>query len=513
MSPSTSSVVPASDLDGNSDARGNNPKEPNKRGSHPPVVKLAKPLSPEAREALTAKTVKLMRKRARLSKKLAVLVDDATAPAASSSNAPARGNTGILLRMERLARRERRHMISRTKLLEEREKLYRWDPTDERAVDLDLVRSLLSNFRQLLYSELKNDPDITLASGPGIEEVTSGLALPTTSYSAKDYQEDIDAATQLQSKEGRKETVLLEQRPKTAAHGTKNATDKANQHDARSRNGRIVQASPELAVSEQLLEGSNLRYDQLRVKEMLSGLAYDDLVYDAEPVEGKRVIDHGLWMSGALEDVSDRPEILPVNHGSALEIIHSPQSITTPVKSAIKKKGESRASVSGRRVTFGEVSNGGLRAGINEEQPSSPTYRYSLNRSAKKSESSDGEGAQSAISKRNKSHTNGISSTDLPSASLKTIEKSARHKYRRMLQQEEVNGQNTPAKNDLVQVLGVTPEVSHLASILPDMSRSAPAKFPVGGSTLDAVRREDRIVLETERQIWQKRMGFDGFAD
>ncbi|EON97252.1 hypothetical protein UCRPA7_7186 [Phaeoacremonium minimum UCRPA7] len=464
----------------------------NAQDSHGSMVKLAKPLTAMAREALANKTMKLMRKRARLRKKLTKLINAEIKPTAGQKS-PAHGNTGILTRMERLARRERRHMLSRIKMLEERDKLYRWDPTDERALDLDLVRSLLSSFRQVLYSELRVD-EIPFPSAFSTEEGTSASILPAPNASKEKNKEKLDVVSQSQSKELDNER---EQRSETTDPGK----------------GNPRRAIDETAGSEQESDESDLRYDQLRVKEMLSGLAYDDLVYDAEPTKGKRVIDHGLWMSGALQDVPDSSNICPCNHDNMPETPHSPSRVTTPVKSAIKKNGEIKPSILGRKVTFQENPLGGSRTVINDKQPSSPTYPYSVTHTGKEPVTTNSEDARAKVSKKKKHHTKRNTSIDQSSGSSKKAEKSTRHKIRQSSRHEKVNGLNTPAKNDLVQVLGVTPEVSHLASFLARLSKSAPAKLPGGGSNLDALRREDRIILETERQIWLRRMGYNDFVD
>lgn len=56
----------------------------------------------------------------------------------------------ILRLSEKLAKQERRHIQLSTEELEERERLYKCDPSTERAVDLDLVRTLLWKFKRNL---------------------------------------------------------------------------------------------------------------------------------------------------------------------------------------------------------------------------------------------------------------------------------------------------------------------------------------------------------------------------
>ena len=130
----------AAPTDANGDESG-----PKGRRSRKSMIKLARPLTQVIRDRLTARTKKLLRKRKRLNKKL-VKILERTATTTTIRDAILRFKT--LRRMECQARRERRHLIARNALLKQRETLYRWDPTDERATDLHLIRSLMEEFKR-----------------------------------------------------------------------------------------------------------------------------------------------------------------------------------------------------------------------------------------------------------------------------------------------------------------------------------------------------------------------------
>lgn len=88
----------------------------------------------------------------------------------------------ILQRVEAYAKRRRRHTRPRTMAMNETEKIYRWDPSTERAVEIDLISPLLCKSRRPLGPDLENrerplkaseaeaDHDNTSSSGPKGDE-------------------------------------------------------------------------------------------------------------------------------------------------------------------------------------------------------------------------------------------------------------------------------------------------------------------------------------------------------
>lgn len=76
----------------------------------------------------------------------------------------------ILRQCERMASREREHIRARTKALEERKALYSQDPSEERALDLNLIRTQLWRFKRHLgpYLEAAEEP-----RGDGEDETSS----------------------------------------------------------------------------------------------------------------------------------------------------------------------------------------------------------------------------------------------------------------------------------------------------------------------------------------------------
>ncbi len=89
--------------------------------------------------------MKLMTKRDELD---ALLLAEADRGDATESRWLYREN--LLRRQTGLERMEQRHLRNRTKALAERQRLYLMDPTVERAHDLDLVRTLLWQFKRHL---------------------------------------------------------------------------------------------------------------------------------------------------------------------------------------------------------------------------------------------------------------------------------------------------------------------------------------------------------------------------
>ncbi|KAL1861733.1 hypothetical protein Daus18300_008702 [Diaporthe australafricana] len=123
-----------------------------------PKLKLTKPLTPKDRRVITQKASKLMRKRNELDR--AVLLQTFQSP--DGVNAEDWLPREELLRQcERMAKAERSHIRERTRALVERTELYNRDPSQERALDLKMARTLLLKFKRHLgpYLEAAEEPE------------------------------------------------------------------------------------------------------------------------------------------------------------------------------------------------------------------------------------------------------------------------------------------------------------------------------------------------------------------
>ncbi|ROV89955.1 hypothetical protein VMCG_10104 [Cytospora schulzeri] len=114
-------------------------------------AQLAPPLTNEARRITTNTTEKLMRKRNELDKLLLSQASRLFGRVKPSDWLP---REYVLRQCERLAKRERKHIQFRTKVLAERTRLYKLDPSTERAIDVELVGDLLSKFKRHLGPHL-----------------------------------------------------------------------------------------------------------------------------------------------------------------------------------------------------------------------------------------------------------------------------------------------------------------------------------------------------------------------
>lgn len=119
--------------------------------------KLPKPFGPKARRVIAKKTSNLMRKRNELDRALLL---QAFRPVDELSVNDWLPREEILRQCERMASRERDYIRSRTKALEERTSLYNQDPSEERALDLNLIRAQLWKFKRHLgpYLEAAEEP-------------------------------------------------------------------------------------------------------------------------------------------------------------------------------------------------------------------------------------------------------------------------------------------------------------------------------------------------------------------
>lgn len=131
------------------------------------VPKLPKPLGPKARRTLTKKTSTLIRKRNELDRTLLQQAFRSLDELSVNDWLP---REEILRQCERMASRERDYIRTRTEALEERTALYNQDPSEERALDLKLIRTQLWRFKRHLgpYLEAAEEP-----RGDGEDDVSS----------------------------------------------------------------------------------------------------------------------------------------------------------------------------------------------------------------------------------------------------------------------------------------------------------------------------------------------------
>ncbi|KAH9888253.1 hypothetical protein F4778DRAFT_414349 [Xylariomycetidae sp. FL2044] len=132
-------------------------------------LKLARPFSKKARRIITNKTKKLIKKRDELDRDILKAIAKKNPTPADWLN-----REKILRRQEYLSRREQHHLRKRTRKLADLDRLYRWDPSTERAVDYDLVRSLLWEFKRnlgpLLDFHGKRDADASSSDSSSEDE-------------------------------------------------------------------------------------------------------------------------------------------------------------------------------------------------------------------------------------------------------------------------------------------------------------------------------------------------------
>lgn len=151
-------------------------------------LQLAPPLTKKARRIITAKTDDLMRKRDELDK---AVLNQASRPLESLKAADWLPRENILRQCERLAKREKRHIRFRTRVFDEYTRLYKVDPSTERAADLDLIRELLWKFKHHLGPYLvsadkpkyEEDGDSTSSSGPDASDDKACAEVPSSSSS------------------------------------------------------------------------------------------------------------------------------------------------------------------------------------------------------------------------------------------------------------------------------------------------------------------------------------------
>lgn len=211
------------------------------------VPKLPKPLGPKARRNLTKKTSALIRKRNELDR---ALLQQAFRPVDELSVNDWLPREEILRQCERLAGRERDYIRSRTEALEERTALYNQDPSEERALDLNLIRTQLWKFRRHLgpYLEAAEEP-----RGDGEDNVSSSDSDSDSSDDESDKADD--SASSVSSEGDASNGNVHEEKPSIGLDG---AFDDIKNSKKRRRNdlGETRKESQKKARKEQALSST-----------------------------------------------------------------------------------------------------------------------------------------------------------------------------------------------------------------------------------------------------------------
>lgn len=113
----------------------------------PSKLELSRPFTNKIRRIITNETDKLIKTRTDL--------DDAIREATERGedgpkNSDCLSREDVLKLSDALTRRETEHLRLRNKLIEKRKQLYKWDPSPERKVDLELLEALQWNFKRNL---------------------------------------------------------------------------------------------------------------------------------------------------------------------------------------------------------------------------------------------------------------------------------------------------------------------------------------------------------------------------
>lgn len=201
--------------------RRNNPKTKNANVVRPKSQgasktskpQLAPPLTDEARRRITNTTENLMRKRNALDR---LLLSQASRLFGRVKPADWLPREYILRQCERLAKRERRHIRFRTRVLAKRARLYKLDPSTERAIDVDLVRELLWRFKRHLgpylvaAENLRNDDDNveSSSSASGSSGNEAGAEVASTSSSGDDRHTSTNPSSVEENSEDQKPSVM-----------------------------------------------------------------------------------------------------------------------------------------------------------------------------------------------------------------------------------------------------------------------------------------------------------------
>lgn len=157
-------------------------------------LQLAKPLTRKARHRITRKTTILIKKRDDID---SALVAESQPKVDSLSAEDWLPREGLLGKNEALARCERRHIQILNKAIQERQSLYRRDPSTERATDLDLIRTLHWKFKRhlgpYLQDRLGEKDNDSMSSGPQMDDDDDGRA-PVAYATDSDSSDDHDSS-------------------------------------------------------------------------------------------------------------------------------------------------------------------------------------------------------------------------------------------------------------------------------------------------------------------------------
>lgn len=130
----------------------------------PSKLELSRPFTNKIRRIITNETDKLIKTRAD--------IDDAIKEAADRGKSVPKSSDclsreDVLKLSDALTRRETEHLRLRNKLIEKRKQLYKWDPSAERRVDLELLEALQWNFKRNLNTCLSVREQLLRPHGTG----------------------------------------------------------------------------------------------------------------------------------------------------------------------------------------------------------------------------------------------------------------------------------------------------------------------------------------------------------
>lgn len=117
------------------------------------TVKQARPMTEDERRYATKQTETLIKQRNEVDE---ALIREATRAVTNLQPSDWLPREDLLRRNITLAQRERKHIRARTKTLKEKEYFYKCDPSTARAVDRDLIESLLQKFKRHLATYLED---------------------------------------------------------------------------------------------------------------------------------------------------------------------------------------------------------------------------------------------------------------------------------------------------------------------------------------------------------------------
>lgn len=113
----------------------------------PSKLELSRPFTNKIRRIITNETDKLIKTRSDLDDALQETAERGEDDLKTSDRL---SREDVLKLSDALTRRESKHLRLRNKLIEKRKQLYKWDPSPERKVDLELLQALQWNFKRNL---------------------------------------------------------------------------------------------------------------------------------------------------------------------------------------------------------------------------------------------------------------------------------------------------------------------------------------------------------------------------